>query len=92
MRRDLRRARALLASAAARAARNPEDPSATAAVVERRRDYRAAALAEQIRQVVDGAPPLTAEQIEQLRGLLPAPAASPGDAAEPDPTGPGDAA
>lgn len=79
MRRELRRARAVLASTAARAARNPDDPAATAAVVERRRAYRAAALAEHIRQVVDTAPPLTAEQIEQLRGLLPAPCAPLGD-------------
>lgn len=33
----------------------------------------AKALAEPVRRLVDAAPPLTAEQIEQLRGLLPAP-------------------
>lgn len=38
------------------------------------RTDRADILAEHIRQLVDAAPPLRAEQIEQLRGLLPAPA------------------
>jgi len=64
--------------------RGPDNPE----TAEAGRNYRAAALAEHIRQVVDTAPPLTPEQIEQLRGLLPAPAAT----AEPDSAGSGDAA
>jgi hypothetical protein len=34
---------------------------------------RAEALADHIRQMVDAAPPLSADQIQRLRGLLPAP-------------------
>lgn len=49
--------------------RGPDDPQLPGL----RRDLRAAALAEHIRKVVDTAPPLTAEQIEGLRGLLPYP-------------------
>jgi hypothetical protein len=37
------------------------------------RTHRAEALAEHIRQMVDTAPPLSADQIQRLRGLLPAP-------------------
>jgi hypothetical protein len=37
-----------------------------------RRDLRAAQLEEHIRDVVATAPALTAEQLERLRGLLPA--------------------
>ena len=37
------------------------------------RTHRADILAEHIRQMVDTAPPLSADQIERLRGLLPAP-------------------
>jgi hypothetical protein len=44
-------------------------------VIDAQRDLAAARLAEHIRKVVDTAPPLTPEQIEQLRGLLPAPTA-----------------
>jgi hypothetical protein len=40
---------------------------------------RAEVLAEHIRQLVDTAPPLSAEQIQQLRGLLPAPTTQPSD-------------
>lgn len=43
------------------------------------RDYRAERLAAAIRREVDASPPLTAEQIEKLRGLLPAPCAQSGD-------------
>ncbi|MGH3838190.1 MAG: hypothetical protein ACRDSF_21220 [Pseudonocardiaceae bacterium] len=52
--------------------RGPDHPE----TIEADRDYRAEVLAEHIREVVDTAPPLSAEQIEQLRGLLPAPVAS----------------
>lgn len=44
-----------------------------AAAAEVRRDLRAARLAAAIKREVDAMPPLSAEQIEQLRGLLPAP-------------------
>jgi hypothetical protein len=37
------------------------------------RTHRAEVLAKHIRQMVDTAPPLSADQIERLRGLLPAP-------------------
>jgi hypothetical protein len=68
--------------------RTADDPAVAGAA----RDLAAEKLAEHIRAVVDAAPSLTAEQIERLRGLLPAPAASPGDAAEPDSAGSGGAA
>ena len=67
---DRRRARGRLASLAAKAAKNPQDPSAAAAVVEMRRDYRAIALEEHIRKVVDAAPPLTDDQRARLAALL----------------------
>ena len=35
------------------------------------RELRTAKLAEHIRQVIESAPPLTAEQVERLRALLP---------------------
>lgn len=40
---------------------------------ETRRELKVARLAAAIRREVDAAPPLSAEQIEQLRGLLPYP-------------------
>ncbi|MGH3935214.1 MAG: hypothetical protein ACRDS1_09600 [Pseudonocardiaceae bacterium] len=52
--------------------RGPGHPETT----EAEREFRAEVLAEHIRQVVDTMPPLSAEQIEQLRGLLPYPGAS----------------
>ncbi len=67
---DRRTARAALASAAAKASRNPDDPAAVAAVVDRRRDYWATELEEHIRRVVDAAPPLTAEQRDRLVAIL----------------------
>lgn len=57
--------------------RGPDDPATIAAEA----DLKAARLAAAIKREVDRSPALTAEQIEQLRGLLPAPAGSPGDAA-----------
>lgn len=46
------------------------DPADAARVEQLRRDYAAESLAEHIRQVVDSAPPLTAEQRTRLAGLL----------------------
>jgi hypothetical protein len=40
-------------------------------------ESRAEVLAEHIRKVVDAMPPLTADQIEELRGLLPYPHPTP---------------
>ncbi len=65
-----RRARAALASAAARASRHPDDPAAAEAVVELRRKYHAVALEEHVRRVVDGFPPLAPEQLDRLAALL----------------------
>jgi hypothetical protein len=65
-----RKARAQVASAAAKAARNPEDPGLATVVEERRRDYRVVTLEEHIRSVVDQAPPLTAPQRDKLAALL----------------------
>ncbi|MGH3777641.1 MAG: hypothetical protein ACRDRR_18250 [Pseudonocardiaceae bacterium] len=42
------------------------------ATVQAETDLKAARLAAAIKREVDSAPPLSAEQIEQLRGLLPA--------------------
>lgn len=47
--------------------RGDRDPELTAA----RRELAAEKLAAHIRRVVDDAPPLTAEQIDRLRALLP---------------------
>jgi hypothetical protein len=49
--------------------RNPDDPELSDA----RRDLAAARLTEAVRRAVATAPPLSAEQIEKLRGLLPYP-------------------
>lgn len=65
-----RKARAELASAAAKASRKPDDPDAALAVDEKRRDYWAAELEDHISRVVDQAPPLTAEQRDRLALLL----------------------
>ncbi len=46
--------------------RQPDDP----ALIEARRNLAALRLAEHIGKVVDGAPPFTREQIDQLRVLL----------------------
>lgn len=43
-------------------------------IIDAERDLKTARLAAAIKREVDSAPPLNAEQIEQLRGLLPAPA------------------
>lgn len=47
------------------------------AAAEVRRRLKAVRLAAAIKREVDSAPPLSPEQIEQLRGLLPAPCALP---------------
>jgi hypothetical protein len=44
-----------------------------------RRDLAALRLEHRIRQIVDSAPPLTAEQAARLRALLPVPAREGGD-------------
>ena len=66
----LRSAQSRRKAAAARREAQQLDAAAGAADAELR---AAEALAEHVRQVVDAAPALTPEQIEQLRGLLPAP-------------------
>jgi hypothetical protein len=49
--------------------REPDDPD----LDEARRDLAAERLTEAVRRAVATAPPLSAEQIEKLRGLLPYP-------------------
>ena len=65
-----RKTRAELATATARAKRQPHDADAVAAVEELRSRYRAVAAEDYIRELVDGAPPLTAEQRDRLTVLL----------------------
>ncbi len=67
MRPERRIARAKLASASARAER---DPQAAAAVDELRREYRFLTAAEYVKQLVDDAPPLSSQQRDQLTLLL----------------------
>lgn len=52
--------------AALRRRRSPDDP----AVIDARRDLKAARLADHIRSLVDEAPPLTAEQRSRLAAIL----------------------
>jgi hypothetical protein len=70
MHREMRDARAALGSAAARAARNPDNPDALAAVIERRRAYRAIALEDQVRRALVEEPALNPSQRERLAALL----------------------
>jgi hypothetical protein len=65
-----RNTRAHLASAEAALRRKPGDPNLLARVDELRRAYRAEALADHIRTVVEAAPTLSPEQIDKLRRLL----------------------
>lgn len=65
-----RQARAALASAAARASRNPDDLEARRAVENARRDYYATALEDHIRRVVDQFGPLTPAERDRLAMLL----------------------
>lgn len=51
------------------AGRRRQNPDAD--VTEEQRELRALALAERIRRDVESAPPLTPEQIERIRALLP---------------------
>lgn len=64
------RARAQLASTAARAARRPGDVDIAREVEEARRDYRFVAASDYIRHIVDQAPPLSADQRGRLALLL----------------------
>jgi len=64
-----RRARARLASAS-KAARRDDSPAAAEELAAARRDYAASAMAEYIRTMVDTWPPLTPDQVAELRSLL----------------------
>ena len=66
---EQRQLRAELASTAARAARSG-DPSAVLAVEEKRREYRFVSAQEYVRNLVDTAPKITAEQRDRLAALL----------------------
>lgn len=65
-----RKARATMASAAAKASRRPGDLEAVRDAQNARRDYYATALEDYIRKTVASAPPLTAEQRDRLSLLL----------------------
>lgn len=69
------RTRVVARLAATQRFHGPDDPR----VHDLRRDLRAAELEEHITRLVDQAPPLTHEQVERLRSLLP-PTASDGAA------------
>ena len=64
------KSRARMASAAARAARRPNDSDALTAARDARRDYFAVALEDHVRRTVDAAPPLTEDQRERIVALL----------------------
>ncbi len=64
------KARSALACAEAEAKRRPGDPHARDEVDELRRQYRAVAAEDYIRELVDSAPPLTDEQRDRLAVLL----------------------
>ena len=64
------KSRARMASAAARAARRPDDSEAVTAAQDARRDYFAVALEDYIRRTVDAAPPLTDDQRARIASLL----------------------
>ncbi|GAA2657487.1 hypothetical protein GCM10010307_72280 [Streptomyces vastus] len=51
------------------AGRRRQDPNAD--ITEEQRELKTLTLEERIRRVVESAPPLTADQIERLRALLP---------------------
>ena len=67
---ERRTVRAHLASAEAKLRRSPADPEARRRVNELRAQYRALALEDHIREVVDSAPPLTPEARDRLAILL----------------------
>jgi hypothetical protein len=66
-------ARAHLATKTAKARRQPDDPEIAQQVVEARREFKAVSAEEYIRRIVEEAPPLSGEQLQRLRGLLPQP-------------------
>ncbi len=68
-----RKARGAYASAVARAARQPDDTAAAAAVRSARSDYYAEALADYIAETVGRAPDLSPAQRDKLILLLHAP-------------------
>lgn len=65
-----RQSRARMASAAARAARRPDDSEALTAALDARRDYFAVALEDYIKRTVEAAPPLTEDQRARIAALL----------------------
>jgi len=67
---ERRIARSHYGTAASRASRRPDDPTAAATAEEAHRTYKAAELADHIRRLVDTAPPLTDEQRSRLAALL----------------------
>jgi hypothetical protein len=62
------------------AALSRHSPENTEAIDAAKADLAAANLAQHIREVIDSAPKLSAEHVERLRGLLPAPSATSPDA------------
>lgn len=66
---DRAQARSRVAHAAKAARRHPS-PEAAAELAAARRDYAAATMAEYIRTMVDRWPPLTPEQVADLRALF----------------------
>ena len=67
---ERRKARSRLACETARANRDGSNPQVDQGVEDARRDYYAVALEDHIRQVVDRAPSLTADQRSRLARLL----------------------
>ncbi len=70
MRAERRTLRAALASEEARLKRRPNDPDVRARVDELRAEYRALALEDHIREVVDAAPPIPQASLDRLALLL----------------------
>lgn len=64
------KARSELAAATADAKRRPDDPQAAARVDDLRRQYRAVAAEDYVRELVDTFPPLNDEQRARLAALL----------------------
>lgn len=62
-----------LSARARLAARTRHLPADSPAIIDARRELATESLAEYIASKIANAPPLTAEQVERLRGLLPAP-------------------
>ncbi len=70
MRAERRTVRANLASEEARLKRRPGDPAVRDRVDQLRAEYRALALEDHIREVVDACPPLSQSQKDRLALLL----------------------